>query len=98
MPHPLIQMFRCDIVAATNAYHEMFPEDELMALVDYNNDVITDSLKVAREFKEKLKAVRIDTSKTLVDKYFLRNNHLIGTFDPRGVNPYLFFSLRKALV
>ena len=97
MPHALIQMFRGDIVAATEAYNETFPEDELMALVDYNNDVITDSLKVARAFKEELKAVRLDTSNTLVDKYFLRNQHVLGTFDPRGVNPELVFALREAL-
>jgi nicotinate phosphoribosyltransferase len=97
MPHALIQMFRGDIVAATRAYQDMFPNDELMALVDYNNDVITDSLKVASEFGEKLSAVRVDTSKTLVDKYFLRNHHLMGTFDPRGVNPELIFALRGAL-
>src|SRR5690625_590809 len=97
MPHALIQMFRGDIVAASKAYYEIFPEDDLMALVDYNNDVITDSLKVAREFGEKLKAVRLDTSRTLVDKYFLRNHHLMGTFDPRGVNPELIFALRNAL-
>lgn len=97
MPHALIQMFRGDIIAATKAYHDMFPEDELMALVDYNNDVITDSLKVAREFGETLKAVRLDTSQNLVDKYFLRNHHLMGTFDPRGVNPELIFALRRAL-
>lgn len=97
MPHALIQMFRGDIIAASKAYREMFPGDELMALVDYNNDVITDSLKVAREFGETLSAVRIDTSRTLVDKYFLRNQHLMGTFDPRGVNPELIFALRRAL-
>lgn len=97
MPHALLQMFRGDIVAATKAYHETFPEDELMALVDYNNDVISDSLKVARAFGEKLSAVRLDTSNTLIDKYFLRNEHLLGTFDPRGVNPELVFALRQAL-
>ncbi len=97
MPHALIQMFRGDIVAATKAYYDTFPEDEIMALVDYNNDVITDSLKVAQAFGEKLSAVRVDTSKTLVDKYFLRNHHLMGTFDPRGVNPELIFALREAL-
>ncbi|PAV30122.1 nicotinate phosphoribosyltransferase [Virgibacillus profundi] len=97
MPHALIQMFRGDIVAASKAYYEMYPEDELAALVDYNNDVITDSLKVAREFGKDLKSVRLDTSRTLVDKYFLRNHHLMGTFDPRGVNPELLFALRKAL-
>lgn len=59
MPHALIQMFNGDIVAATQAYHETFPNDDLIALIDYNNDAITDSLKVAREFGEKLKGVRL---------------------------------------
>lgn len=97
MPHALIQMFRGDVVAATRAYHETYPEDDLVALVDYNNDVITDSLKVAKAFGKELKGVRLDTSRTLVDKYFLRNQHVMGTFDPRGVNPELVFALRKAL-
>ncbi|WP_374720940.1 nicotinate phosphoribosyltransferase [Peribacillus tepidiphilus] len=97
MPHALIQLFDGDLVAACRAYLEKFPEDELVALVDYNNDVITDSLKVAREFGSKLKGVRLDTSRTLIDKYFLRNQHLLGTFDPRGVNAELVFALRKAL-
>lgn len=97
MPHALIQMFKGDVVAATKAYHQQFPNDQLMALVDYNNDVITDSLKVAREFGDDLKGVRLDTSRNLVDKYFLRNQHLMGTFDPRGVNPELIFALRRAL-
>ena len=97
MPHALIQMFSGDLVAATKAYYEMYPEDELIALVDYNNDVITDSLKVARAFGEKLKGVRVDTSRTMVDRYFFRNQHKMGSFDPRGVNPELIFALRKAL-
>lgn len=97
MPHAMIQMFKGDIVKATQAYYELYPNDDLMALVDYNNDVITDSLKVAREFGSMLKGVRIDTSRTLVDKYFIRNQDLMGTFDPRGVNPELIFALRNAL-
>ncbi|WP_186578346.1 nicotinate phosphoribosyltransferase [Aquibacillus kalidii] len=97
MPHAMIQMFKGDVVAAAKAYHEVFPNDELTVLVDYNNDVITDSLKVAREFGSKLKGVRIDTSKNMVDKYFLRNQHIMGTFDPRGVNPELVFALRRSL-
>ncbi|MDZ5472556.1 nicotinate phosphoribosyltransferase [Bacillus sp. 31A1R] len=97
MPHALIQLFNGDIVEATKAYRETFPEDDLIALVDYNNDAITDSLKVAREFGEELKGVRVDTSRTMIDQYFLRNQHLLGTFDPRGVNAELIFALRKAL-
>src|SRR5690625_1985377 len=90
-------MFRGDVVAASEAYHEIFPEDELVSLVDYNNDVITDSLKVARAFGKDLNGVRVDTSRTLVDRYFLRNHHLMGTFDPRGANPELIIALRNAL-
>src|SRR5690625_7167453 len=85
MPHALIQMFKGDIVAATEAYYEMYPDDELITLVDYNNDVITDSLKVAHAFGDKLVGVRVDTSRTMVDRYFLRNEHKMGSFDPRGV-------------
>lgn len=97
MPHALIQLFEGDVVAATRAYKETFPEDDLMALVDYNNDVITDSLKVAREFGKELKGVRIDTSKTMVDQYYIRNPEVLGSFDPTGVNPELIFALRLAL-
>ncbi|MDE5415872.1 nicotinate phosphoribosyltransferase [Alkalihalobacterium chitinilyticum] len=97
MPHALIQLFEGDVVAATRAYKETFPEDDIMALVDYNNDVITDSLRVAREFGEELKGVRVDTSRTMVDQYFCRNPKVMGSFDPRGANPELIFALRQAL-
>ncbi|WP_227936562.1 nicotinate phosphoribosyltransferase [Alkalihalobacillus deserti] len=97
MPHALIQLFRGDVVEATRAYKETYPEDELMALVDYNNDVITDSLKVAREFGTDLKGVRIDTSRTMIDQFFCRNPEIMGSFDPRGANPTLLFALREAL-
>ncbi|MDL4839381.1 nicotinate phosphoribosyltransferase [Aquibacillus rhizosphaerae] len=97
MPHAMIQMFEGDVVAAAKAYQQVYPDDDLMVLVDYNNDVVTDSLKVARKFGNKLMGVRLDTSKNMVDKYFLRNQHLMGTFDPRGVNPKLIFALRRAL-
>lgn len=97
MPHALIQLFNGDVVLAAKAYRDMFPEDELIVLVDYNNDVITDALKAAKEFGEKLKAVRVDTSRTMIDQHFIRNPELLGTFDPRGVNASLIFALRDAL-
>jgi nicotinate phosphoribosyltransferase len=97
MPHALIQMFNGDIVEATRAYLNRFPEDDLISLVDYNNDVITDALKVAREFGNTLKGIRVDTSRTMIDEYFIRHPEVLGTFDPRGVNSHLIFALRKAL-
>ncbi|CAG9622124.1 nicotinate phosphoribosyltransferase [Sutcliffiella rhizosphaerae] len=97
MPHALIQLFNGDVLEASKAYHAKFPEDDLLVLVDYNNDVITDALRVAREFGSKLKGVRIDTSRTMIDQYFIRNSDVLGTFDPRGVNAPLVFALREAL-
>src|SRR5699024_9916600 len=97
MPHALIQMYQGDIVAATQAYRDVFPDDEIMTLVDYNNDVITDSLKVARALGEKLSSVRVDTSKSLVDRYFLLKQQLMGTYVPRGVTPELIAALRTAV-
>lgn len=97
MPHALIQMFDGDIVETSKAYARTFPEDDLIVLVDYNNDCITDALKAARAFGSELKGVRVDTSRTMIDQYFVRNPDVLGTFDPRGVNGHLIFALREAL-
>lgn len=71
IPHALIQHFNGDLVATMKAYHELFPnEKELIALVDYSNDVIKDSLLVLKEFGKQLKGVRVDTSKNMIDHMF----------------------------
>ncbi|MDP8051488.1 nicotinate phosphoribosyltransferase [Pasteurella atlantica] len=97
MPHALIQLFGGDLVAACRAYKEQFPDDHLVALVDYHNDVINDSLLVAKAFGKELYGVRVDTSQQMIDKYFLDNPQELGKFDPRGVNKRLIQVLRKAL-
>ncbi len=70
MPHALIHGFNGDIIKSLEAYSELFPNDTLVALVDFDNDVINTSLKVCRHFQNRLSAVRVDTSISLVDKYF----------------------------
>jgi nicotinate phosphoribosyltransferase len=97
MPHALIQIFNGDIVAASKAYMEVYPKDNITALVDFNNDVITDSLLIANELKGKLHSVRVDTSQALIDKYFDRFDYQAAGIDPHGVNPTLITALRKAL-
>src|SRR5690625_7173916 len=67
MPHALIQMYRGDVVAATKAYHDIFPEDDLMSLVDYINDVIIDSLKLEIEFDVEILYVSFDMSRNIDD-------------------------------
>ncbi|AJC48857.1 nicotinate phosphoribosyltransferase [Allofrancisella guangzhouensis] len=97
MPHALIQNFNGNLVKACQAYIDTFPDEPLIALVDYNNDIVIDSLKVAHEFGQRLTAIRVDTSPTMVDKYFLRNLDHMGSFDPRGVNSELIKVLRRSL-
>lgn len=57
--------------------------------------LIYDSLKIARHLQTKLKAVRIDTSKALIDHYF--DDKDISSFDAHGVCKELVFALREAL-
>lgn len=97
IPHALIQNFNGDLIESCEAYQKIFTNEPLVALVDYNNDVIEDSLKVAHKFKDRLYAVRVDTSPTMVDKYFLQNMQKMGSFDPRGVNSKLIKALRESL-
>lgn len=71
IPHALIQHFGGDLVAAMQAYRDVFPHEKaLFALVDFNNDVIGDALKVLQVFGSQLAGVRVDTAKNMVDKMF----------------------------
>ena len=95
MPHALIQICDGDVVEAAKIYRKTFPNEKVTALIDYNNDVVTDSLILARELKEDLNAVRVDTSKSLIDHYF--DDKDTSGFDPHGVCKELIFALREAL-
>ncbi|QCD51797.1 nicotinate phosphoribosyltransferase [Campylobacter sp. RM16192] len=95
MPHALVQMCKGDIVKACEIYAKTFPCELVTALVDYNNDVITDALLAANALKSRLGAVRVDTSQSLIDRYFEDKD--TSGFDPHGVCKELIFALRKAL-
>lgn len=95
MPHALIQVCGGDIIKAADLYKKTFPDEKVIALIDYNNDVIVDAIKLAKHLGRELKAVRVDTSKSLIDHYF--DDKDTSTFDPHGVCKELIFALRKAL-
>ncbi len=95
MPHALIQVCGGDILKAAKLYKKTFPNEKITALVDYNNNVIEDSIRLATELKEQLNAVRVDTSKALIDRYF--DDKDISSFDARGVCKELIIALRKEL-
>ncbi|ATG97565.1 nicotinate phosphoribosyltransferase [Mesoplasma lactucae] len=98
MPHALIQIFDGNLLEATKAFAETFPNQPLVALVDYNNDCVTDALIVARHFKDKLFAVRLDTAGNLIDKTLEKNKAKYPTdANLYGVNEYLVREVRNAL-
>ena len=95
MPHALIQICGGDVVEAAKIYHKTFPNEKVTALIDYHNNVVRDSLILARALGHDLNGVRIDTSKSLIDHYF--DDKDTSGFDPHGVCKELVFALREAL-
>lgn len=95
MPHALIQICNGDVCKAADIYLKSFPNEKVTALIDYHNNVVRDSLILARHLGDKLRAVRVDTSKALIDHYF--DDKDTSTFDPHGVCKELIFALRDAL-
>ncbi|MBC8016098.1 MAG: nicotinate phosphoribosyltransferase [Sporomusaceae bacterium] len=95
IPHALIATYSGDTVRATKAFDQHIdPSINRVALVDFNNDCVTTSLAVARELKDKLWAVRLDTADTLVDASVVPQ---MSTFKPTGVCPQLVRNVRLAL-
>ena len=95
VPHALIAAYRGDTVLASQKFAEHMPDSmRLITLVDFENDCVGTSLKVARALGQRLYGVRVDTSETLVDKSVIPE---MGTFKPTGVNPQLVWNVRRAL-
>ncbi|MEJ2678096.1 MAG: quinolinate phosphoribosyl transferase, partial [Gemmatimonadota bacterium] len=95
VPHALIAAYGGDTVAATRAFARHMPADvHIISLVDFDNDSVRTSLEVARDLKDRLWGVRLDTSATIVDRSIVP---VMGDFDPRGVNPQLVRNVREAL-
>ena len=95
MPHALIQICGGDIIKAADAYLKSYPDEQVTALIDYHNNVVRDTLLIARHLGHKLRGVRVDTSKALIDHYF--DDKDTSGFDAHGVCKELIFALRKAL-
>ena len=95
MPHALIQLCDGDICKASDIYLDEYPDKPVTALIDYNNNVTVDALILARHLGDKLGAIRVDTSKSLIDHYF--DDKDTSGFDPHGVCKQLIYALRDAL-
>ena len=95
VPHALIAAYDGDTVLAATRFAEHFQDEtNIVVLVDFENDSVRTSLEVARALGDRLWGVRLDTSRTLVDRSL---RHEMGSFDPRGVNERLVRKVREAL-
>ncbi len=95
VPHALIAAFGGDTVAAAQAFADLhYPEINVTALVDWDNDCVATSLACARALGERLWGVRLDTSETMVDRSLWDD---MGSFRPNGVAPELVRAVRRAL-
>jgi nicotinate phosphoribosyltransferase len=95
VPHALIAAYGGNtVLAATKFADSASPDVNVVVLVDFENDSVRTSLEVARAMGDRLWGVRLDTSRTLVDRCLW---HEMGDFDPRGVNERLVRKVRDAL-
>ncbi|MFK7847965.1 MAG: quinolinate phosphoribosyl transferase [Rhodothermales bacterium] len=94
VPHALIASVGGDTVHAVTLFHQTYPDVNLVALVDFENDSIGTAMACARSLGDKLWAVRLDTSENMVDKSMMAH---MGKFKPTGVIPELVIAMRKAL-
>ncbi|HEX2045984.1 MAG TPA: hypothetical protein VHF23_10175 [Gaiellaceae bacterium] len=95
VPHALIAAYGGNTVLAATKFAEYAdPDVNIVVLVDFENDSVRTSLEVARALGTRLWGVRLDTSRTLVDRALWNE---MGDFDPRGVNERLVRKVRDAL-
>ena len=95
IPHALIAACGGDSLKAAQLFDKYIdPKIGRVALVDFNNDCVGTSLKIARELGDKLYGVRLDTSDKMVDVSLIGQ---MGHFKPTGVNEQLVRNVREAL-
>jgi len=94
VPHALIAAVGGDTVKAISLFGETYPDVDLVALVDFDNDCVGTSLKCCEALGDRLWGVRLDTSNTLVDRSIVP---VMQNYKPVGVTPQLVEMTRKAL-
>jgi nicotinate phosphoribosyltransferase len=98
VPHALIAAYGGNTVLAATKFAEWAeshdPDMSIVVLVDFENDSVRTSLEVARALGRRLWGVRLDTSRTMVDRSLWEE---LGDYDPRGVSERLVRKVREAL-
>ncbi len=92
VPHGLIAAYNGDTVKAAVAFDKYMPKNiQRVVLVDFDNDCIGTSLKVAEALGRRLWGVRFDTAEDVRDKSVKGRGK-----DSYGVCPELVFKAREA--
>ncbi len=92
VPHGLVAAYGGDTVKAALAFDKYMPKDiDRVVLVDFDNDCIGASLKVARALGKRLWGVRFDTPQDIKDKSVTETKGR----EAYGVCPELVFKARK---
>ena len=94
VPHALIAAVGGDTVKAVNLFGETYPDVDLVALVDFDNDSVGTSLQCCEALGDRLWGVRLDTSETMVDTSIVP---IMQNFKPVGVTPKLVEMTRQIL-
>jgi len=94
VPHALIAAVGGNTVKAVNLFGETYPDVDLVALVDFDNDSVGTSMQCCEALGDRLWGVRLDTSETLVDKSIIP---IMKNFKPVGVTPKLVEMTRQTL-
>lgn len=94
VPHALIAAVGGDTVEAARLFSDTYPNEKLVALVDFDNDCVGTSLKCCAALGDRLWGVRLDTSERLIDKSLEAGP---GDGPRNGVVPELAFKVREAL-
>lgn len=98
MPHSLIHQCNGDLIQALELLIENNKNIAPVALIDFYNDCCEEIKKIANSnLKNKIYAVRIDTSKSLVDKSLQNNINWKNNEKYYGVNEYLVNNVRQKL-
>ncbi|MGI9539266.1 MAG: quinolinate phosphoribosyl transferase [Miltoncostaeaceae bacterium] len=95
VPHGLIAAYGGDTALAARKFADRFGDElQVTVLVDFENDSIRTALEVAEALGPRLWGVRLDTSRTMVDRSLWQE---MGRFQPTGVVPELVWKVREAL-
>jgi len=96
IPHAMIVAYGGDTALATERFHQYYPDVNVIALVDFDNDCVRTSLETAHRLGERLWGVRLDTSEKLIDKSLADEADLPDRYR-FGVAPRLVEKVREAL-